>query len=137
MNWAPLLALRDERWKLIAAPRPELYDLARDPAEERSLHDQEAGRARALREALGRLTGGAEGTMSVGSLDREAMEKLAALGYVGAGAEPGASDPERGQADPKDVIAIFNRLRRANSAVRERRFGDAYRDYKARVRRWS
>ncbi len=124
MNWAPLLAIRDERWKLIAAPRPELYDLRRDPAETMNLYDQERERARALRQSLERLTGGAEGAMSVGTLDREAIEKLAALGYVGAGAEPG-SDPQRAQADPKDVIAVFNRLRRANSAVRDRRFAEA------------
>ena len=31
MNWAPLRAIRDDRWKLIEAPRPELYDLATDP----------------------------------------------------------------------------------------------------------
>ena len=27
--------------------------------------------------------------------------------------------------DPKDVIGLFNRLRRANSAVRDRRFAEA------------
>ena len=31
MNWAPLRALRDGRYKLIDAPRPELYDLQADP----------------------------------------------------------------------------------------------------------
>ena len=31
MNWAPLRALRDGRYKLIDAPRPELYDLATRP----------------------------------------------------------------------------------------------------------
>jgi tetratricopeptide (TPR) repeat protein len=62
--------------------------------------------------------------MSVGALDLEAAEKLAALGYVGAGA--GAPDaPAGGRKDPKDVIGVFNRLRRANSAVRDRRFDEA------------
>jgi tetratricopeptide (TPR) repeat protein len=63
--------------------------------------------------------------MSVGTLDREAMEKLATLGYVGAGAEPGKTEPSRVPVDPKDMIAVFNRLRRANSAVRDRRFSEA------------
>ena len=31
MNWAPLRSLRDGRYKLIDAPRPELYDLATRP----------------------------------------------------------------------------------------------------------
>src|SRR6185295_7057916 len=57
-------------------------------------------------------------------LDREAMEKLAALGYVGAGAEPGAGVADA-NVDPKTMIEVFNRLRRANAAVRDRRFDDA------------
>ena len=32
-GWAPLAALRDGDWKLVDAPRPELYDVARDPGE--------------------------------------------------------------------------------------------------------
>src|SRR5207249_1465930 len=36
-NWAPSLALASWRWKYIAAPRPELYDLSLDPKETRNL----------------------------------------------------------------------------------------------------
>src|SRR5207244_10738613 len=36
-NWAPPLALVSGRWKYIATPRPELYDLAADPGETRNL----------------------------------------------------------------------------------------------------
>jgi tetratricopeptide (TPR) repeat protein len=125
MNWAPLFSLRDERFKLIEAPRPELYDLARDPGEEKNLFAEEPEKARVMGEALRQLTGGSAGAMSVGTLDREAMEKLAALGYVGAGVEPGPADAARVHVDPKDMIATFNRLRRANSAVRDRRFSEA------------
>jgi arylsulfatase A-like enzyme/Flp pilus assembly protein TadD len=125
MNWAPLRAIRDERFKLIEAPRPELYDLSRDPGETRNLYLEQADTARALEKELGRWTSSGVGTMSVGGLDREAIEKLAALGYVGAGAEPAAAGPGERRADPKDVIATFNRLRRANTAVRDRRFEEA------------
>ena len=124
MNWAPLRALRDGRYKLIDAPRPELYDLAEDPAEARNLYAAEPRKARALREALDALAASGD-AMSVQSLDREAMEKLAALGYIGAGSESHAAASEPHAGDPKDFIAVFNRLRRANSAVRERRFEDA------------
>ncbi len=126
MGWAPLRAIRDERWKFIEAPRAELYDLERDPAELRNLHDAEPQRVAALRRALERLTGGAAGEMSVGAMDREALEKLASLGYVGAGSTSAAAAPSSA-VDPKDKIDVFNQLRRANSAVRERRFGDAMR----------
>ncbi len=125
MNWAPLRALRDQRYKLIEAPRPELYDLRNDPGEERNLYAEQTETARGMEKALAAVTGGTEGAMNVGALDREAMEKLAALGYVGAGAEAGPAKADRLRADPKDVIAVFNRLRRANAAVRDRRFGEA------------
>jgi choline-sulfatase len=120
MNWAPLRALRDGRYKLIDAPRPELYDLATDPHEEHNLYAERPRTAEALRAGLDRLTASGD-AMSVQTLDREAMEKLAALGYIGAGAEPRAIE-EKGLADPKDFIALFDRLRQANSAVRERKF---------------
>jgi arylsulfatase A-like enzyme/Flp pilus assembly protein TadD len=125
MNWSPLRAIRDQRFKLIEAPKPELYDLRDDPGEERNLYAQQPETARALRRGLEAITGGGDGAMSVGGLDREAMEKLAALGYVGAGAESAPVAAGQSRADPKDVIAVFNRLRRANTAVRDRHFAEA------------
>jgi len=123
MNWAPLRSFRDSRYKLIDAPRPELYDLANDPGETTNLYAERRSTAEALREGLVRLAASGN-AMSVQTLDREAMEKLAALGYIGAGAElrEGGSGS---LADPKDFIALFDRLRQANSAVRDRRFDEA------------
>jgi arylsulfatase A-like enzyme/Tfp pilus assembly protein PilF len=124
MDWAPLLSLRDGRWKLIEAPQPELYDLQADPGEGHNLYAQEPQRAETLRAALARLTGPAAGAMNVAPLDRDAMEKLAALGYIGAGAAPAAAEAGA-RMDPKSMIAVFNSLRRANTAVRDRRFDEA------------
>ena len=63
--------------------------------------------------------------MAVRRIDRETVDKLASLGYVGAG----ASRPPRllrpAWPDPKDFIALYNRLRRANTAIRDRRFEEA------------
>ena len=58
MNWAPLRALRDGRYKLIDAPRPELYDLAATPASQRNLYAERPQTARALQTALDRVAGG-------------------------------------------------------------------------------
>jgi len=125
MNWAPLRAIRDERWKLIEAPGPELYDVGSDPGENRNLYADRDQTARGLEQELVRLTGGASGEMSVGTMDRETLEKLASLGYIGAGAEPSPNVNGALQTDPKDMIGVFNRLRVANSAVRDRRFKEA------------
>jgi arylsulfatase A-like enzyme/Flp pilus assembly protein TadD len=125
MNWAPLRSLRDARFKLIDAPRPELYDLDRDPGERTNLYQSAAPAARALRQALDALTAGSDGAMEVGRLDRETAERLASLGYLGAEHAIAPGPREQNRPEPKDMIAVFNRLRRANAAVRERRFDEA------------
>jgi choline-sulfatase len=127
MNWSPLRALEDERWKYIEAPKPELYDLASDPKEADNLAAREPARAAQLAAALTKFTGGGAGPMTGNRVDRETLDKLATLGYVAAAVEPpktsNAGDAAR--PDPKDVIAVFNRLRAANSAVRDGRFEEA------------
>ena len=125
MDWAPLRMLRDGGWKYIDAPRPELYDLARDPGETRSLAASQGSRAAGMRNALTALTGGSPGAMRSGGLDAEARAKLESLGYIGGGAAPATATTGDMRADPKDMIGVFNRLRRANHAVRDRQFSDA------------
>ncbi len=125
LNWSPLRTLRDDRWKYIDAPTPELYDLSSDPAEQRNVFASQPQTSEAMRSALAKLTGGSSGAMAAGSIDRDTAEKLAALGYIGAGAAPAEAPAASPRRDPKDVIALFNRLRRANSAVRDRRFDEA------------
>ena len=36
-GWSPLKAVSDERWRLIVAPRQELYDHVADPGELRAI----------------------------------------------------------------------------------------------------
>jgi len=116
MNWAPLRSWRDGQWKFIEAPTFELYDLASDPGETVNLAAREPDRAARMRRALYALVA-AEGTATVSAgPDRETMQKLAALGYVGGGGTQGADNP-LSRPDPKAMIGVFNRLRDANSAL--------------------
>jgi arylsulfatase A-like enzyme/Flp pilus assembly protein TadD len=124
MGGAVLRALRDPRYKLIDAPRAELYDLDRDPGETRNLYAEEPRIVQALRTELHRVTAGGEGAMNVRAVDQETVEKLEALGYLGAGGDPAAAPDGEGK-DPKDLIATFNRLRKAAEAVRARRHAEA------------
>ncbi|HVS17055.1 MAG TPA: sulfatase-like hydrolase/transferase [Planctomycetota bacterium] len=83
-RWAPSYSLRDEHWKFILAPRPELYDLRRDPTELENLAATQAERAQGMRVALERhveLWKDRGGTAeAVGNLS---LQELAALGYGG------------------------------------------------------
>jgi arylsulfatase A-like enzyme len=107
-GWAALRALRADRYKVIDAPRAELYDLAVDPGEERNvLADHPAVAAAML--ARVRSFDSAPPPPPEPGVDAELVERLSALGYVGgAGAQPlpGAGD----NPDPKDRIDLFNRI---------------------------
>ena len=129
-GWSDLRAIVDGRWKYVLAPRPELYDLARDPSEQSNLIDTEPARSRALRAALERHlateSAPAGSRASTGPVPADVVEKLGALGYVAVG---GAPDPSATGADPKDKIGeyrTFNRLLREGLvALREERYADS------------
>lgn len=105
-GWGELRAWRDGDWKLIEAPRPELYDLAADAGEARNLLADEPERVAALRTALretvaGDNPGGIAAEQA--PVDAEAMARLRALGYVGGGGQPA----DRRDVDPKDKVEAF------------------------------
>jgi arylsulfatase A-like enzyme/Tfp pilus assembly protein PilF len=125
MNWAPLRSLQDERWKFVDAPEPELYDLSADARELTNLAGREPARAAALKRALDTMSQGTAGAMSERAMDRETIQKLAALGYVAPSAPAVAADKSGAQPDPKKVIGLFNKLREANTALQNGRLGDA------------
>jgi len=112
-GWASLHAWRTSKFKLIEAPRVELYDLAADPAEVLDVSARQASRVetmrRELQRAMATTTPGAAQTV-----DAETAERLAALGYVGTGGS--ASAPPSGR-DPKDGIALVTRLGRNGMTV--------------------
>ena len=54
LGWSELGSVVDGRWHFIHGPRPELYDLARDPGERRTWRAQRGGRGGRLRRALER-----------------------------------------------------------------------------------
>jgi arylsulfatase A-like enzyme/Tfp pilus assembly protein PilF len=126
-GWSDLQSVQDGRFKLIRAPRPELYDLAADPREASDLSKADAPRLstldRALTELLARTTGAAaaKGPQPV---DAETEERLAALGYVG-GSVSARNLEERPRGDPKDKIRLYNLLKQSGTSSVEGRSDEA------------
>jgi arylsulfatase A-like enzyme/Tfp pilus assembly protein PilF len=110
-GWSELRALRVGRYKYIEAPRPELYDLERDPRELTNLYETRRDLAARLARGLARV--GAEGSDGTppnpGAVDPETRERLAALGYIGTFVHR-APRPREQRPDPKDKIDVFNLL---------------------------
>jgi arylsulfatase A-like enzyme/Flp pilus assembly protein TadD len=116
-GWSPLKALRQASWKLIAAPRPELYDLEHDPREEKSVFDAERGRARELENARREIESLPAISTAASTADAETVAKLRALGYVGAGGG-GGEPPATGLRDPKDARELRDLLTEADGLLR-------------------
>ena len=118
-GWSELMAIQDGRYKYIRAPRPELYDLTADPGELDNLVDREPERAASLAAALERLVDqlSTERQVAPRAIDDETAAKLQALGYLGGGSSRHLEDlPGEERGDPKDKIALYNRLKEAGAA---------------------
>jgi arylsulfatase A-like enzyme/Tfp pilus assembly protein PilF len=117
-GWSELVGLRTGRWKLIRAPRPELYDLAADPRELANRHGDLPDTVAALSgrlDALIEASGGGAAVHGPAPLDEETRRRLEALGYVSAGAKPVTA--AGGRIDPKDGVAGFDRRQQAKELV--------------------
>jgi choline-sulfatase len=115
-GWAPLFAWRTARRKMIEAPRPELYDLEKDPGETDNLAPRENARLAEMRQTL-ETARQQEAPSAAAEVDPEAAEMLRALGYV---ARAGGQQVVAGASlrDPKDGQRLVPRLNRGMSAVR-------------------
>jgi len=118
-----LRALRTPRWKYIRVPRPELYDLIRDPRELDNLASREkkllAAMDRDLATVLRLDIGDEAGQVA---MDRETIEKLRSLGYMAGAATPRHEGP---LPDPKDGIVPFERIDTARTLVADHKTSDA------------
>ena len=101
-------SVREEGWKVIDAPRPELFRLSDDPGESRDLSSGEGARTAAMRERVGRYSPATLDPKA--ATDREAASRLQSLGYVGAGTR----NASRG-ADPKDRRELAADIARVTS----------------------
>ena len=121
-GWAPLRSLRTDQYKLIAAPRPELYDFIDDRKETHNLFAADPEEAAELEARLARLRQEMESDApSVGTateVDQATIDRLRALGYMaGSGGVSVEEEEARPRADPKDTIDIHQMIMSTQSQI--------------------
>jgi choline-sulfatase len=127
-GWSSLHALRSNRYKLIKAPSPELYDLAADPGEATNVIARYPAVVEDLTRRLDRLmveTGKEAPEPEAADLDKETLERLAALGYVGGPVASRSSGMSQPLADPKDKLQVFTEVQKAGELILEEKYGEA------------
>lgn len=122
-GWAPLRSVRENGFKFIQAPKPELYELHADPKELNNTYDAQNAtvqKMQGLLSALKEKTSEKSGPDSSG----QNSEKLKALGYA-AGSRPNSDANASALPDPKDKIEQQNLLHTAMIASDDNRIADA------------
>jgi arylsulfatase A-like enzyme len=117
-GWSALRSLRVGAYKYIDAPKPELYNLEKDPRELSNIVRTNAAQASALREQLRKLATPAPAAAPSGD-PRRNKEVLQSLGYLAPGPHGAAAGPA---ADPKDKLPELLRYEDALTLLEDRRY---------------
>lgn len=118
-GWSDLHSIVSASNHYIHAPKPELYDLAADPAETRNVLQENRRVYNALRAAVTPYIKSAEAPKAI---DSEQARQLAALGYIGSTVSTSSTEA---LPDPKDHIATAHRIREGFAAFQQKRYADA------------
>jgi arylsulfatase A-like enzyme/Flp pilus assembly protein TadD len=109
-NWSELRGLEVSKYHFIDAPKPELYDLSKDPRELDNLFAQKKAVGEELKgkldAAIREYTPGQELAEKT-NLDPALMERLKSLGYAGFSGGGNSSTSASQLPDPKDRIQVY------------------------------
>ena len=105
IGWSALASLRDDRYKFIEAPKPELYDLDADPFEQQNIAATRTSTVEAMRRRLEAIASASATTSKPAPVSKELRERLAALGYASSSGAGNTKD--RDLPDPKDCMAAL------------------------------
>jgi choline-sulfatase len=122
-GWSELVGLVSGDWKYIRAPKPELYNLRTDPAENRNETGSAGGTAADLGRKLEGLVRKSAGVAAGPNrtLTAEEQERLRSLGYVNFSGGGAASSA----ADPKDKLDVLKLAQVAEGFELEGRYAEA------------
>jgi len=123
-NWSELRGVETTNYHFIDAPKPELYDLAKDPGETQNLFAEKKAVGEEMRARLAALirqySAGQELAEKTG-LDPALMERLKSLGYAGFSGGGSPTITNRALPDPKDRVQVYELI---SDAIAESQHGD-------------
>lgn len=122
LGWSELYGLESGKNHFILAPRSELYDTQNDLAEMNNLISQLQGPARQFQQKLEIIVAknSKAQASTASSMDEEAKEKLASLGYVS-----GSPVPAPTGVDPKDKMQVWNEIQVGLSEFKDKDYQTA------------
>jgi arylsulfatase A-like enzyme/Tfp pilus assembly protein PilF len=125
MGWSELRAMRTDQWKLVVAPKPELYRLSDDRGETRNVAGKFLADADHLQKKVWEIAGPPKSLAPLipQPIDDERKRELDALGYVGSGRR--IIHIDMSGPDPKDRVAVLTILERAADHMNHDRWKDA------------
>ena len=130
LDCSPLRSLRIGRYKFIDAPKPELYDLARDPGERHNIYASQKAPARSLHDRLLSLRSRYSSAGHTGPqkpVDSETLNRLSSLGYLAMSGRQ--ANPDNAGPDPKDRIGEYRRYGRAIMLASADRLPEAIQEF--------
>jgi arylsulfatase A-like enzyme/Tfp pilus assembly protein PilF len=126
MGWSDLAAIRTDNWKLIVAPRPELYHLTNDPGERQNLINTNPDQANSLRSKLPGLARGRQEPLVARPMDATTRRQLESLGYL-SGGTPRQIRLDVPAPDPKDRVEVLKLLVQAEDFLTSKDYAAAAR----------
>src|SRR5437588_405842 len=123
-NWSELRGVETEHYHFIDAPKPELYDLTKDPGETQNLFPQKKAVGEEMRAKLAALIREYSAVQEMAQktgLDPALMERLKSLGYAGFSGGGNPTISNRDLPDPKDRIQVYELI---SDAITESQHGE-------------
>jgi choline-sulfatase len=128
MGWSELRGMRTDTWNLVVAPRPELYNLQRDPGAQHNLISEYPADAERLQKKVWEVAGekGRQEKLAARPTDTNTLREFKSLGYLSAGTprqiQLGTAAP-----DPKDRVAVLKIFSRVEDLLNKKDYAQVAR----------
>ncbi len=126
MAWSELRGVRAGDWKLIVAPKPELYQLSADPRESRNIIGQNAAETERLKKRVWEVAGDPNHLRPLESspMDDQTRKELESLGYVNVSRKQEIRLDMSGP-DPKDRVEVLKIMEKTAGMINSDRYAAA------------